>query len=628
MNTNNNFDWNEDINLKALFIGSKSENIRIFKRLMKKMIDEHAGWRLNYMPQDPSFISEEEKKSSSFKDTIIRVTSVLDQLSLNLRKDSLPWHSAGRFLGHMNSETLMPAILAYAFASLWNGNNVAYESSPGTSKMEEEVGHDFAHLMGFKNGWGHISADGSLANAEGLWYMRNLKSIPLAIQKVAPEKVGKKTEWELLNMPTSEILDLLSKLPDNVVTEVKNHSARAGMDFTKLGKLIVPRTKHYSWLKAADILGIGLEQVVECDVDDEYHMDTKKLEEIINNLAAKKIPILGVIGVVGTTEEGQIDRIHEIVKLREAFAKKGIYFYIHVDAAFGGYARSIFLDEENNFIPFDKLREHFQSGKIFQSDGNSWLTKEIYDSFKAISEAESVTIDPHKMGYVPYSAGGIAIRDIRMRELISYFATYVFEKGANIPALLGAYILEGSKAGATAAAVWTVHRILPLNINGFGKLIAASVESSVKYYKFLQNKTFTMKDGKIIDLFPVVRPDFNIVDYVFKERGNDDLVQMNQLNHEFYNYASYVKGGSIYSNPLIVSHTDFDYENYSDAPLSFVKKLGFSEKEWRRAGKITVIRSVVMSPYLRETEVSKYFFEEIEQAMQSKLEAVYAEQKK
>jgi len=38
------------------------------------------------------------------------------------------------------------------------------------------------------------------------------------------------------------------------------------------------------------------------------------------------------------------------------------------------------------------------------------------------------------MGYIPYSAGGIVIQDIRMRDVISYFATYVFEKGADIPA--------------------------------------------------------------------------------------------------------------------------------------------------------------------------------------------------
>lgn len=51
------------------------------------------------------------------------------------------------------------------------------------------------------------------------------------------------------------------------------------------------------------------------------------------------------------------------------------------------------------------------------------------------------------MGYVPYSAGGIVIKDIRMRDVISYFATYVFEKGADIPALLGAYILKVQKQG-------------------------------------------------------------------------------------------------------------------------------------------------------------------------------------
>ena len=54
--------------------------------------------------------------------------------------------------------------------------NVAYESSPATSQMEEEVGMEFAKLMSYKDGWGHIVADGSLANLEGLWYARNIKS--------------------------------------------------------------------------------------------------------------------------------------------------------------------------------------------------------------------------------------------------------------------------------------------------------------------------------------------------------------------------------------------------------------------------------------------------------------------
>lgn len=56
------------------------------------------------------------------------------------------------------------------------------------------------------------------------------------------------------------------------------------------------------------------------------------------------------------------------------------------------------------------------------------------------------------MGYIPYAAGGIAIKDKRMKDTISYFVAYVFEKGMQIPALLEAFMLEGPKAGATASS--------------------------------------------------------------------------------------------------------------------------------------------------------------------------------
>ncbi|MGH2162457.1 tyrosine decarboxylase, partial [Enterococcus faecalis] len=76
------------------------------------------------------------------------------------------------------------SLLAYTIAMLWTGNNVASESSPATSQIEEEVGHELAHLMSYKNGWGPIVADGSLANLEGLWYARIIKSLPFAMKEV------------------------------------------------------------------------------------------------------------------------------------------------------------------------------------------------------------------------------------------------------------------------------------------------------------------------------------------------------------------------------------------------------------------------------------------------------------
>ena len=606
---------NKDINIDALFIGEKAENGDMFKSILTDLIDEHLGWRQNYMPQDKPLISEKEKDSTEYQETVERMRDVLGEVSTRLRSNSVPWHSP-RYWGHMNSETLMPAILAYTYAMLWNGNNVAYESSPGTSQMEEEVGHEFADMFGFKNGWGHISADGSIANLEGLWYARNLKSLPMAIKEVKPELVEGKSEWELLNMTTDDILDMLEKLSDEEIDAVKARSARGGENLKQLGKWIVPQTKHYSWLKAADIIGIGLDQVVSVPVDNNYRMKVDELEKTIRSLAADKTPILGVVGVVGSTEEGAVDPINEIVELRKKLMKEGIYFYLHVDAAYGGYARTMFLDEDNNFIPYKDLKEVHKEYGVFQEEKN-YISEDVYNAFKAIEDAESVTVDPHKMGYIPYSAGGIAIRDIRLRNIISYFATYVFEKGSKAPSMLGAYILEGSKAGATAASVWAAHHVLPLNVAGYGKLIGKSVEAAHHFYDFLSNLSFNI-DGQEIEVHPLTNPDFNIVDWTFNIKGNKDLVKMNELNHKFYDEASFMSG-PIYNNDFITSHTDFAIPDYGNSPLKYVEGIGYDEKEWNRAGKVTILRACVLTPLMYDKKHFEEYAEKIKSAMEEKL---------
>ena len=43
--------------------------------------------------------------------------------------------------------------------------------------------------------------------------------------------------------------------------------------------MVSSTTKHYSWLKAADIIGIGLDQVIPVPVDHNYRMDINELEK-------------------------------------------------------------------------------------------------------------------------------------------------------------------------------------------------------------------------------------------------------------------------------------------------------------------------------------------------------------
>ena len=221
------------------------------------------------------------------------------------------------------------------------------------------------------------------------------------------------------------------------------------------------------------------------------------------------------------------------------------------------------------------------------------------------------------MGYIPYSAGGIAIRDIRLRNIISYFATYVFEKGSKAPSMLGAYILEGSKAGATAASVWAAHHVLPLNVAGYGKLIGKSVEAAHRFYDFLSNLSFNI-DGQEIEVHALTNPDFNIVDWTFNIKGNKDLVKMNELNHKFYDEASFMSG-PIYNNDFITSHTDFAIPDYGNSPLKYVEGIGYDEKEWNRAGKVTILRACVLTPLMYDKKHFEEYAEKIKSAMEEKL---------
>ena len=603
----------ETLNVDALFMGPKSENHKYFKETLNFLMDEHIHWRRDFHPDDKPVVSLREQRESDFEATLERTTEALLELSSKLKASSMPWFSA-RYLGHMNADTLMAANLAYMATILYNPNNCAYEGSPATTALEIEVGKQFATMLGFdpEKAWGHITTDGTIANYEGLWVARNLKSIPPAIKEVKPELVAGMDDWQLLNLPTGKILDLVSEAKaagEEVFEAVRNRSVRGtGVQGGKLGKLLVPQSKHYSWTKAADVLGIGQENMVYVQVKENYRMDIDVLRETIDKFISEKTPILGVVTVAGTTEEGAIDEVHEIVKLRDEYEKAGISFYIHVDAAYGGYMRSVFLDEDDRFMDFDDLKERLHDGGILHKEID-WPPRDVYEAYKAMAEVDSITLDPHKMGYVPYAAGGIALKDKRAIDLISYFAAYVFEKTEDNPMLLGSYIMEGSKAGASAAAVWTAHRVVPLNILGYGRIIGRSVEGAARFYNSLLSSSAKEIEaaGKKFMVAPLTRPDFNIVDFAFNEVGNTSLEAMDKLNQKIYEQCSY-NSGPVFNDDWITSKTDLAYEDYGDAPKPFVARLGIPAEEWDAVRSVYVIRSCVLTPFLtNNTTYAEYW---------------------
>jgi tyrosine decarboxylase len=616
----------EPINVNALFLGPKSENYPFFKEMLDYLMDDHADWRRHFHPDDRPVVDSEAQDRPDFLATHQKTREALIELAGNLQLCSMPWFSP-RYLGHMCADTLIAANLGFMLTLLYNPNNCAYEGSPATTALEIEVGRQLAKMMGYdpQNAWGHITSGGTVANYEGLWLARNLKSIPLAIRACMPELVAGPDDWGLLNLTTAEILDLADRAKAaGLFDEVRRRSVRgAGMQRGQLGKVLVPQSKHYSWTKAVDILGIGQENLIYVPVKDDYRMDIDALEGIIDGLVARRIPILAVVGVVGTTEEGAVDEIQEIVRLRTRCEARGVSFYLHIDAAYGGYARALFLDDQDRFMDYGEVnRQHAEQG-VLHGD-TDWLTAEVYEAFKAMPEADSITVDPHKLGYVPYAAGAIVARDRRIIEIISYFAAYVFEKTDDNPMLLGSYIMEGSKAGAAVAAVWMAHRVVPLNVAGYGRIIGATIEGAYRFYRSLLAHDPLTIGGRQFEVIPLARPDINIVDYAFHEKGNGSLEEMNRLNQSIYEQCSY-KSGPVYVNDFITSKTALTREEYGETPRAYVEKFGIEAAEWDRMESVYVLRSCFLTPYFTNNTTYEEYWQNFMNAMTRAIGRVYAQ---
>ncbi len=168
----------------------------------------------------------------------------------------------------------------------------------------------------------------------------------------------------------------------------------------------------------------------------------------------------------GTTEESAVDRLDQVIAVRaRAEQELGVTFHVHSDACYGGYAASLTRQADGR---------RRSAADIRQALGESWPSDEWVRSIEALQEADSVTIDPHKMGYIPYPAGAILLKDRRARELVAVDPPYLAPAGQDHGATqeyLGRFIFEGSKPGAAAAAVWLSHKVLPLDQRGYGYLI-------------------------------------------------------------------------------------------------------------------------------------------------------------
>jgi glutamate/tyrosine decarboxylase-like PLP-dependent enzyme len=465
--------------MNPYFIGPKGENIDELRELILQALESHKTWRASHYPEDAESAEDIWMVDSKNQDQI----STEFKLFLDRLAGNYPYFHP-RYAAQMLRDPAIPAIAAYFAALLINPNNHAYEGGPVTTEMEMEVIEWLKAMIGFKEGWGHLTSGGSLANMEALWAVR---------------------------------------------------------DHRKNGGVVFSKGSHYSWKRISEILRI--ENVIEIDVDEKYRIQLDKLEDTL-----RENKVMFVVANAGTTGVGAIDDIESIIRLREKYG-----FHLHIDAAYGGYARSAILDSNMKLLPPEKTP--------FKPD--------VYRNLVAMSEADSITVDPHKHGLSPYGSGSVIYKHEVLRNVILNTAPYTYHKKDKPN--IGMFSLEGSRPGAAAASVWLTHKLIPLNQFGFGKIISQTVTIARNFFE-------KIKDDPLIK--PTVDPDLDL--FCLYPAGAS-YSAINSSSNKLYNSLSV----EAFSPPFILSKLVID--------RSIASRMtpGISPDE----DSLTSLRAVFIKPY-------------------------------
>lgn len=238
-----------------------------------------------------------------------------------------------RMFGYIASPTTPVGAYGSLLTAALAQNVVAWRSAPSATTVERLVVRWLAELIGYggEGVGGMLTSGGSMAN---------LTALLMALRaKAPPGELARKGLWG-------------SRPP---------------------ATLYVSDQVHFSVTKAAEVLGIGREQVRVVPSDDEFRLDPRALDEAIARDEHAGVRPFCVVASAGTVATGAVDPLAEVAQIAR---RRGLW--LHVDGAYGALAAAV---------------------------------SEKRSVFAGLAEADSISIDPHKWLYAPVGCGCLLVRD-------------------------------------------------------------------------------------------------------------------------------------------------------------------------------------------------------------------------
>lgn len=566
----------EEIATKSFFLGPKAENADWLRHQILYILDHFFQWRKDHMPEDGKAISREDQKNLQFIQNQSRIQETIQELCHRFEHE-IPQFSP-RYIGHMFSELSLPSILGNFLATLHNPNNISSEASKVGAFLEEEAITDLAQMLFLdKNtSHGHFTSCGTIANLEALWRARytndHFLSLgtylnihhDLSLSFFESCHMGWESYRKYLETFSvkEESLKKYSYVYNGPWKTQEFYNKAFATNF-RGSAILVPESKHYSWLKSVSLLGLGDTNFIGVKLTSDGSLNLIDLEEKIEYLKNQDIPIMMVVSILGSTELGKCDKVDEINNILQEYTKKNLHIWHHVDAAYGGY---------------------FASTIHADSSSENALSPDIVRAFRALKNVQSITIDPHKLGYIPYACGALIVSDPLHYQVSVFEAKYIQSPDAKVDRWMKT--LEGSRSAQGATATWLSNKAIGLNYQGYGSILSRTIKASRALEEYIFDHC---KDIAFLE-----KNDLNLLCLVSKK----DCQSLTQVNERTENLIETINQ----SKEFIVSKTTLKSPEYEDLIVHHCRLWNIVLD----SDKLILLRLTIMNPFFltKETKCS------------------------
>jgi aromatic-L-amino-acid decarboxylase len=401
------------------------------------------------------------------------------------------WQHPG-FFGYFPANNSEPSILAEMLTATMGAQCMLWLTSPAAEELEERV----------------------------MEWLRDMLGLPKDFTGVIQDSSSSAT-----------LVAILSARERKSSFEIN----RRGFTVSDRYRVYTSTQGHSSIDKDVKIAGIGIENLIKIDVDENFAMRTDKLEEaIICDIVAGFTP-LAIVSTFGTTSSTAIDPIGEVGKICSKYQ-----CWHHVDASYAGTAL---------------------------------ILPEIRDLMPDIGRCDSFVVNPHKWMFTNFDCSAYFFRDKQV--LVNTFSILPEYLKTQEDKIVNNYRDWGVPLGRRFRALKLWFVIRTYGISG----LQQKIRDHIAFGQWLKMEIIHTPG---VDLMAMAH--FNLVCFRFHPEGLDDEPLLDKLNEEIMQeinrpgkvFVTHTRLNGRYVIRFVAGQTHTKQEHVISA-WQFIKEVGFKK---------------------------------------------------